>query len=110
VYGPMEGLSWITNPVATSIDVNSTAAGCPVTIDSNAGADTVNVNETTAGAPVTLASNVGDDTVTVNSTGVGSATALFNATQRIGALSIATGGVAQLTTGGAKVLSTTSMS
>jgi hypothetical protein len=110
VYGTVEGIQWTTNTQGTPIQINGTAAGTPVTINANAGTDTINVKETAVGAPVSILSSTGDDAVNVNTDGGGSATALFVETQRIGALTIAAGGTAQLTVGLSKVLSMTSVS
>jgi Ca2+-binding RTX toxin-like protein len=71
--------------------------------------DTINVTGAAANGVVTLLPSSGDDTVNVNSDGIGSARVRFDATQRIGALNIGSGGAATLTPGGTKVLTVTSL-
>lgn len=77
-----------------------------LSVDGGAQTDTVNVMGTAPGAAATVLPSTGDDTVNVNADGVGVANVVFNTTQRIGQLNINTRGVATLTSGGAKVLTT----
>lgn len=107
-YATMEGMTLLAASGANLIDV-STAALCPVTVHSRFGTDTINVNETALNAPVTVGTSPGDDTVNVNPGGAGTAFALFNDTQRIGALSIFAGGTASIAAGGNRVLTATSI-
>jgi hypothetical protein len=108
-YSTLERVALIASVAGDTVNVNSTAAGAPVELAPNSGTDLINVNETNATAPVQIDPSSGDDTVNVNTDGVGSATALFPGTMRIGALTIGSGGLAQLTSSGAKVLSMTSL-
>jgi hypothetical protein len=110
VYGGAESLTLIAQSDGNLINVNSTAAGCPVTVDAQGGTDTIDVLNTHATAPVTIAPSVGDDAVNVNTDGGAPATALFAQTQRVGPLTIATGGLASVVVGGDKTLSVTSLS
>jgi len=71
--------------------------------------DTINVVSTEPGEVVTLLPSSGDDTLNVNTDGSGTARVAFDATQRIGALNIGSGGFASVTSGGAKVLTVTSL-
>ncbi len=104
-----EGLALNCSSGGNTINVNSTSSICPVTVNAGNGTDTINVNETAPGAPVRIAPSAGSDTVNVNSGGIGTAIAIFNSTQRIGALSISTGGSAELTVGASKVLTASSV-
>jgi hypothetical protein len=96
--------------VASDIEVNGTPAGTTVTISPNGGTDIVNVNETDPASPVTINPSTGDDTVNINSGGVGNAGALFPASINLGTLNIASGGRADIASGGSdKVLRTNNL-
>lgn len=103
MYATLEGVTLNAASGANTIDI-STTASAPVTVNAANGTDTINVNETAAAAAVTIAPSAGDDTVRINSDGIGSAQAIFNATQRIGQLTIANGGTATIASGANKVL------
>ena len=75
-----------------------------VLVDGGADNDTLHVVSTPADGTVVVLPNAGDETVNVNTDGVGIANAAFEATQRLAALSIGSGGVARLVAGGEKVL------
>ena len=77
-------------------------------IDGGTQTDTINVVETASNG-ITVLPSSGDDTINVNTDGAGVANVGFNATQRIGALNIGSGGRATLTSGGAKVLVVTTL-
>jgi hypothetical protein len=73
-------------------------------VDAGLGTDTIIVNQTASpDGAVTILPSDGDDSVNVG----GGANVLFDATQRIGTLSVAAGGRATLTSGGSKVLTAT---
>jgi Ca2+-binding RTX toxin-like protein len=72
-------------------------------------ADTINVIATEPGSVVKVLPSSGDDTVNVNTDLVGPANVLFDATQRLRALNIGSGGIVTLTSGGAKVLTVSSL-
>jgi hypothetical protein len=78
-------------------------------INGGAGTDTINIIGDVASGATTLQGSTGDDAVNVNADGIGSAKVAFDATQRIGALAVGSGGVATLTAGGAKALTVTSL-
>ena len=106
------GLELLTLEAETGnnvINVNSTAVGTPVTVGANGGTDTINVNQTDPTAPVTIEPSAGSDAVNVDITGSSGATALFAASQQIGALTIGNGGVARVTTGSKKLLQANSV-
>ena len=71
--------------------------------------DTINVIDTAPGGLVTVLPSSGDDTVNVNTDASGTARVAFNATQRIGALNVGSGGTATLGAGGANVLTVSSL-
>jgi hypothetical protein len=104
----MEGITLNCASGNNTIDLR-TAASCPVTVNAANGSDTINVNETAAGGAVTIAPSSGNDAVNVNIDAAGAASAIFNATQRIGALTIGTGGTATLNAGANKVLTMSSI-
>lgn len=87
-------------------DVLTSGSG---SVDGGAQTDTINVVGDDANDVVRVLPSGGDDAVNVNADGVGTAGASFDATQRIGALSIGSGGVASVTAGGANVLTVTSL-
>ena len=78
-------------------------------INGGAQTDTINVIGSASGGVTTVQGSSGDDAVNVNPGGVGPANVLFDATERIGALTIAGGGVATLAAGGVNVLTVTSL-
>jgi hypothetical protein len=84
----------------------------PVMLRADGGAqqDTINVMGTASNGVVSVLPSSGDDTVTVNTDGVGVANVSFDATQRVGTLSIGSRGIATLTASGAKALTVTSLS
>ncbi len=92
------------------INIDSTAVGTPVFISAGAGTDGIRVNNTSPTAPVTINPSPGDDIVGINTEGGSDAAAIFSGTQRLGTLTIASGGSAQLLSGGDKVLTTVSLS
>lgn len=78
--------------------------------DGGAGQDTVDVASTASNGVVSVAPGSGSDTVNVNTDARGVANVSFDSTQRIGALSVGSGGVVTLTSGGTKVLTVASLS
>ncbi|MGH7179980.1 MAG: S8 family serine peptidase [Tepidisphaeraceae bacterium] len=93
-----------------TINVTNTETNSPISIDAGTGTDTISVLETASGSPVTIVSSTGDDTVSVNTGGTGAATAIFDATQRLGSLSIASGGLASLNAAGNRFIRTNALS
>jgi hypothetical protein len=80
-----------------------------LSFDGGNGRDTLDFDATAAASVAHVLPSSGDDLVRVNVDGTGVANVVFDATQRIGALSINSGGVATLSSGGAKVLTTTGL-
>jgi hypothetical protein len=80
-----------------------------LSLDSGAGQDTISVVSPAPDSALRVLPSSGDDTVNVNLDGAGIANVLFSATQRIGALRIGSGGIATLASGGAQVLTLTSL-
>jgi Ca2+-binding RTX toxin-like protein len=101
------------------LDVNSLGGADTITVDldtpvtlqvdSGSQHDLIEVRGTAASAVVTVVPSSGDDIVNVNMDGVGAARVSFDSTQRLGGLNVGSGGLATLTSGGAKVLSLTSL-
>ena len=108
-YGTCEGFALNASRGANVIDV-STAFMCPVTVNANNGTDTINVNETALGALVRIPGSAGNDAVRVNPDGAGTAAASFTLTQRIGQLSVFSGGNAGIFSGADKVLTMSGLS
>jgi hypothetical protein len=75
-----------------------------ILIDAGADADSIAVANTAADGTVTLLPSAGNDNVNVNDDGAGVANLVLDATQRIGTLTVSTGGRATLAAGGEKVL------
>ena len=71
--------------------------------------DEIDVDGTASDGAVTILPSAGDDRVTVNDDGIGQANAVFDATQRIGSLTLRDAAAARLTAGGAKVLTITGL-
>jgi hypothetical protein len=92
-----------------TLNVNSTAAGTPVTVNNNSGTDTINVNSTATGGPVIISPSAGNDPINVDTPGTGTAVAEFTASQQIGVLTMNTGGMAIVTVGARKLLQLTSI-
>jgi hypothetical protein len=86
-----------------------TASQGPDAINGGTGSDMINVVNTEPGGVVKVLPSSGDDIVNVNIDGLGFANVAFDATQRLGGLNINSGGVATLTSGGAKVLAVSSL-
>jgi hypothetical protein len=107
-YSGIGLLTLNTGTLGNIVNVEGTSA--PVTINPGPGNGVINVDETSATGPVNIGAGIAIEPVTVNSDGIGAATATFGATQRIGALTIGTGGVAIVPSGGNKVLTTSGLS
>jgi hypothetical protein len=103
-YGSVESLTLHASTGANVIDVNGTNSATPIVLNANGGTDTLNIHETSAIALATISPSSGSDIVRVNNDGLGFAGALFNATQRIGPLTVGSGGRATVAAGGDKVL------
>ena len=108
-YGGMEGVALNASSGANVIDARAGFL-CPVTLSAGGGTDTINVNETALGAVVRILASTGNDAVRVNPDGAGQAFAHFMQTQRIGQLSIFSGGNAAVFAGADKVLTTSGLS
>jgi len=80
-----------------------------LSIDGGAQQDTITVARTATDSAVHVLPSSGDDTVNVNTDGVDVANVSFDSTQRLGALTIGSGGRATFTPGGTKVLTVTSL-
>jgi hypothetical protein len=63
-----------------------------VVVNAGDGADVINVDESLAGITITLNSSQGNDALSVNADGTGQARVVLGAAQRLGALTIGTGG------------------
>jgi Ca2+-binding RTX toxin-like protein len=87
-------------------DVLTSNAGL---VNGGAQTDTINVIGGASSGVVSVLPSSGDDAVNVNADGVGTASVSFDSMQRIGVLTIGSGGVATVTAGGANVLSVTSL-
>ena len=106
------GISSITlngGSAGNIVNINSTAAGTPVSVSAGAGTDTININQTERHCPVTILPSTGSDAVNINTGVVGSAQTIFAATQQIGVLTIAGGGSATVSTGTKKILETSGL-
>lgn len=80
-----------------------------ISVNAGPGTDTINISSTGATIPIQIVPSGGDDTLNINSAGVGQANVVFNATQRLGAVSIGGGGVATLNPLNDQVVSVTSL-
>ncbi len=80
-----------------------------ITINAGAGTDAINISRTGASLPVVIMPSSGDDALNINTSGIGQANVVFDATQRLGALSIGSGGSTTLSPMFDKVLSVTSL-
>jgi hypothetical protein len=81
-----------------------------LSVDGGAQQDAINIMSTASGNAVNVRPSTGDDAITVNADALGVANVSFDTAQRIGALTIGSGGVATLTAeGGANVLTVTSL-
>jgi hypothetical protein len=110
-YSAVESITLLASNVGNDqINVTGTAPNSAVGINGGGGTDTFAVSATDITAPVTVLPSVGNDIVQVNLDATGTAGVLFDATQRLGSLSIGSGGVATLTAGGSKVLTTAALS
>jgi hypothetical protein len=78
-------------------------------VDGGAGQDTIDLGATADNAAVHVLPSAGDDAVNVNADGLGVVNAVFDSAQRVGALTVGTGGVATLTPGGVNTLTATSL-
>jgi hypothetical protein len=107
-YSGIGLLTLNTGAFGNIVNVEGTSA--PVTVNPGPGTGIINVDETSATGPVTIGPGIAIEPVTVNNDNTGAATAIFAATQRIGGLTIGTGGVAVVASGGNKVLTTTDLS
>jgi hypothetical protein len=89
-------ISYITLDTGTDegipVNINSTAAGTPVTVNAGPGATIIDANQTSPTGPVIIGPGAGFTTANVSTTGLG-ATVEFQATQQIVALTIGTGGM-----------------
>jgi hypothetical protein len=101
---------------AVSFAVNGGAGNDTITasqgsdvINGGTETDRIDVPETDPGSVVSVLPSGGDDIVNVNADLAGLATVSLNATQRLGALNVGSGGLATLTPGGAKVLTVSSL-
>ena len=81
-----------------------------LSVDGGAQQDTINVISTAPNSAVSVLPAGGDDTIGVNTDTFGVANVSFDATQRVGALSVGAGGIARVKPGGARVLTVTSLS
>jgi hypothetical protein len=79
-----------------TINVSGTMIGCSYYVNGYDGSDTYNIQETNSAAPVVIDRSNGDDTVNVNTDNTGTDKLVFPYSERIGALGVANGGVAQL--------------
>jgi Ca2+-binding RTX toxin-like protein len=98
---------------ADSITVNQLASIGSVRqvyIDAGADTDTINALGNDLTGAVRIMPSAGDDAVSVNADGVFTTNVVFEGTQRIGSLTVGTGGLAMLPAGGDKVLTVTSLS
>jgi hypothetical protein len=109
VYASAESLVLKTEAGANAVNVNSTLATTPVSVEAN-GVDTVTVQGTASGAPVSIFALTGADNVNVNTDNSGIAEVIFPVTQTLAALNIGNGGKATLTSGGSRVLRVASIS
>jgi hypothetical protein len=107
-YSGIGLLTLNTGAFGNIVNVEGTSA--PVAVNPGPGTGIINVDETNPAGPVTIGPGVAIEPVTVNSDNSGAATAIFSGTQRIGGLTIGTGGVAIVASGGNKVLMTSSLS
>lgn len=78
-------------------------------INGGAGTDTINAIGSAAIGSTTIAGSSGDDALNVKTEGTGPSNVQFAGSQRIGALTIASGGFAALAAGGVNVLTVTSL-
>ena len=79
-----------------TISVNGTQVGCLYEVNGNGGSDTYDIQGTDPAAPVVIYPSAGDDAVNVNTDNTGTAKVVFPYSERIGALTVGNGGVAQL--------------
>jgi Ca2+-binding RTX toxin-like protein len=105
---PADSLRVNGNGGSDRIDVDFDAP-LIVGVDGGAQQDTINVLRTGADGVVRVLPSGGDDALNVGGVGPELANVSFDATQRIGALSIGSGGAAAITPGDAKVLTVTSL-
>ncbi|WP_428940154.1 hypothetical protein [Fontivita pretiosa] len=107
--------SWIdTRLTASGLGGAILRSGEGITLDTGNGADTITGGNSDAAfnvspVAVTLLDSSGDDTVSVNNDNSHTASLFFGETQRIGSLTIRTGGTATLATGADKVLTVTGL-
>jgi hypothetical protein len=106
-------ISW-TNPVrvtggsgADAITVLDTLGSRHLHLSGGPGSDTLRVDGTQATGPVTVLPSSGLDDVLVNHDAAGTAHAIFDATHRLGTLSVRNGGNLRVTPGANKVVTTT---
>jgi hypothetical protein len=105
-YGfSFEGVTLLANDADDVINVNSTAANTPVTVDAGNGTDTLSVTNTGASAPVIVVATSGLDNVNVTSGNV-----LFTTSAQLGSLTAGAGGLVTIESSGSNVLSTQNLS
>jgi hypothetical protein len=106
--GLADGLRINGNGGSDHIDA---ALDTPMILSADGGAqqDIITINRTSPDGVARVLPSSGDDTVNLGANGLGIANVSFNATQRLGALNIGTGGAAFVTPGGATVLTVTSL-
>jgi hypothetical protein len=110
-YSAIESITLLASNIGNDqINVTGTAPNSAVAINGNGGTDTYAVSATDITVPVTVLPSTGNDIVQVNLDNAGTAGVLFDATQRLGSVSIGSGGTAALTAGGGKVLTTATLS
>jgi acrosin len=104
-YATIENYTLDANGDINTITVNSSFAA-PFRVHGNGGVDTINLVDNAAGSFVTIDGGAGLDNVTVNSDAAGTATAHFDVTQDLAALTILGGGTAVMELNGSRVIDT----
>ncbi len=106
-YANAESIQLNAEHGANTIDINSTS--CVLHLYANGGSDTINVNETSAAGCI-LYPSTGDDALNVNTDNTGFAWAIAGYNQRIGALTVGSGGLCTLYPALGEVVTATSVS
>ncbi len=109
VYGTIEAINVYGATGGNTYDIHRTASFVPVHLFDQGGTDTINVNETAFGGAVFVFPSTGDDSVNINLDNFGGAFVVFGLPQRIGALTIGSGGYAQLFAGIGNILTMTTL-
>jgi hypothetical protein len=105
-YGGADVMYLYGQTGANIYNINSTATAVPVYLFDASGPDTINVTQTAFGGGVFLFLGNGNDAVNVSANGF----AVFPNQQRIGALTVSSGGYLQLMAGVGSVLTASSIS